>query len=82
MDSKTQWRDVYSMEAWRKILTITGAPRRPALAQIEMELRAYHQVDKVLERNLDTRIMLLKDLATETAIGIVGPQTEDRVGPG
>ncbi|MCP5134837.1 MAG: hypothetical protein H6976_14910 [Gammaproteobacteria bacterium] len=68
--NKHPWRDVMSLDAWKKMLTLTqtaptGTSAQDPLGKIFQKLKSYHQLEKQNQRVFPQRIEALKALETE-----------------
>lgn len=45
-DNRFHWRDIYSIEAWKKILEITDNAANPDLYKLTKLIENYHQTQK------------------------------------
>jgi hypothetical protein len=70
------WRDIYSVQAWNKILEITRQQDNDELDDLTTLIREYHDVQKDTSDQIDLRIAMLKDIRVQAASLIVGQQLD------
>jgi hypothetical protein len=76
------WRDIYSVQAWNKILEITHQQRNDDLDDLTNLIREYHDLQKDTSDQIDLRIMMLKNIRVQAATIILGPELDNEEGKG